>query len=215
VTVLGAAVAPVGAGTDPVTVLIRGLLLARLPHHTDAATGGSRPTTATPSAPPVELERLVRDHGEAAFRLAYSVVGNRPDAEDVAQEALLKAWLALPSFRGEGSLRSWVLRITHTSALAVVRARRQVPVDPVGLDGAPGSEGGEPPAAAERAAAVAAFRDALASLDPLSREIVVLREVEGLSYDEIVALLRVPLPTVKTRLLRARRVLGEQLEGWR
>ena len=63
--------------------------------------------------------------------------------------------------------------------------------------------------------ALDAFEEALDGLDELTRSIVVLREVESLSYDEIAELLDVPLPTVKTRLLRARRQLSASLEGWR
>ena len=63
--------------------------------------------------------------------------------------------------------------------------------------------------------AVGELRDALGELDELSRAIVVLREVEGLSYDDTAATLGVPIPTVKTRLLRARRQLAASLEGWR
>ena len=62
---------------------------------------------------------------------------------------------------------------------------------------------------------MAAFEAALDTLDDLSRSVVVLREVEGMSYEEIATVLEVPLPTVKTRLLRARRVLATALEGWR
>lgn len=62
---------------------------------------------------------------------------------------------------------------------------------------------------------VDAFEDALAELDDLSRSVVVLREVEGLSYEEISQVLEIPLPTVKTRLLRARRLLAAALEGWK
>ena len=62
---------------------------------------------------------------------------------------------------------------------------------------------------------IAAFEQALDKLDELSRSIVVLREVEGMSYDEVAETLEVPLPTVKTRLLRARRVLATALEDWR
>ena len=62
---------------------------------------------------------------------------------------------------------------------------------------------------------MADFEEALDKLDELSRSIVVLREIEGLPYDEIAELLEVPLPTVKTRLLRARRVLAAALSDWR
>lgn len=160
-----------------------------------------------------QLERLVAEHGEAVYRVARSVVGDPVAAEDVAQEALLKAWQALPTYRGEAPLRSWLLRITHNTAVSSVRRRREDPRDPaLLLDGSPVDS---PEHAVERRASMAAFEHALAALDELSRSIVVLREIEGMAYEDIAALLVVPLPTVKTRLLRARRLLSVSLEGWR
>lgn len=159
-----------------------------------------------------ELHKLVVEHGEAAFRVARSIVGDAALAEDVTQDALVKAWLALPSFRGEGSLRSWLLRITHNTAISSLRSRRAEPTDPAEL---PESLRGDIGRDVEGTFTVRAFEDALAELDPLSRTIVVLREVEGLSYEEIADTLKLTLPVVKTRLLRARRRLSVVLEGWR
>lgn len=160
-----------------------------------------------------KLERLVAEHGEAVYRVARSVVGDPVAAEDVAQEALLKAWQALPTYRGEAPLRSWLLRITHNTAVSALRRRREEPHDPMLLpEAAPGDSTER---TIERRASVAAFERALGELDDLSRSIVVLRELEGLSYEDIASLLAVPLPTVKTRLLRARRLLSVSLEGWR
>lgn len=160
-----------------------------------------------------QLERLVTEHGEAVYRVARSVVGDPVAAEDVAQEALLKAWQALPSYRGEAPLRSWLLRITHNTAVSAVRKRREDPLDPAVLPEHAPHDSTEH--TVERRAAMAAFERALAGLDELSRSIVVLRELEGMPYEDIAALLAVPLPTVKTRLLRARRLLSVGLEGWR
>lgn len=167
-----------------------------------------------------KLERLIAEHGEAVYRVAVSVVRDPTAAEDVAQEALLKAWQALPSYRGEAPLRSWLLRITHNTAVSSIRRRREDPLDPALLPdhtptGAGVAAADSPEHAVERRASMAAFETALAELDDLSRSIVVLRELEGMSYEDIAQLLDVPLPTVKTRLLRARRVLSVSLEGWR
>ena len=160
-----------------------------------------------------KLERLIAEHGEAVYRVALSVVRDAMTAEDVAQEPLLKAWQALPSYRGEAPLRSWLLRITHNTAVSSIRRRREDPLDPAVLpEHAPGDSTEH---AVERRASMAAFETALADLDDLSRSIVVLRELEGLAYEDIADLVGVPLPTVKTRLLRARRVLSVSLEGWR
>ncbi len=169
---------------------------------------------AVAAGDPEDLHKLVVEHGNAIYRLALGVVRDPSLAEDVSQDTLVKAWLALPTFRGDASLRSWVLRIAHNTAVSTLRARRAVVVDPVDMP--------EPPPTPERGVetsvqsneAMVAFAGALEKLDELSRSIVVLRELEGLSYEEIANVLDVPLPTVKTRLLRARRRLGIVLKEW-
>lgn len=169
----------------------------------------------TPEAQTPEqlLEELVRDHLDAVYRVAYSVVRDSALAEDVSQDAILKAWRALPTFRGESSLRSWVLRITHNTAISTLRKRREELRDPDLLPERETMSTTEHQVVDRMS--VDAFEEALNQLDELSRSIVVLREIEGLSYDEISEMLEVPLPTVKTRLLRSRRVLAAALEDWR
>ena len=166
------------------------------------------------SSTPVEhLEDLVREHLDAVYRVAFSVVRDSALAEDVSQDAILKAWQALPTFRGDSSLRSWLLRITHNTAISTLRRRREEVRDPRLLPEQPALSTTET-RVVDRAS-IDAFEEALDDLDELSRSIVVLREIEGLSYDEIAEVLDVAMPTVKTRLLRARRVLAAALEGWR
>lgn len=173
------------------------------------STGGRTPDAGAD----VDLESMMVDHAEAAYRVALSITRDHDLAEDVTQDALLKAWQALPTFRGDSPLRNWVLRITHNTAISALRKRREILKDPYELPEQPS------PRTLERQAhgrmALDAFEEALGDLDELTRSIVVLREVESLSYDEISDLLEVPLPTVKTRLLRARRHLAIALEGWR
>ena len=132
-------------------------------------------------------------------------------AEDVAQETLVKAWLALPTFRAESSLRSWVLRIAHNTAVSTLRTRRAVVVDPHEL---PEREGRPEPSVESKVqsqAVVGDFVDALDLLDDLSRSIVVLRELEGMAYEEISEALKISLGTVKSRLSRAHEALDREL----
>ena len=163
---------------------------------------------------PEDLHNLVVEHGDAVYRLALSVVRDRALAEDIAQETLVKAWLALPSFRGDSSLRGWVLRIAHNTAISTLRQRRAVVIDPHDLPEAPTRPEQSVEASVQSGVVLDDFVEALDALDELSRSIVVLRELEGLAYDEIAAILNVPMPTVKTRLLRARRRLGAALADW-
>lgn len=163
---------------------------------------------------PNELHNLVVDHGDAVYRLAKSIVRDSALAEDVAQDTMLKAWLALPNFRGDSSLRSWVMRIAHNTAISTLRARRASVTDPNDMP----EETIKPHKSIERRveseSAMDDFVEALDLLDDLSRSIVVLREIEGMAYEEIADVLDVPLPTVKTRLLRARRRLSAALREW-
>ena len=165
-------------------------------------------------ADPEELHQLVIEHGDAIFRLALSVVKDRALAEDVAQETLVKAWLALPTFRGDSSLRGWVLRIAHNTAISTLRRRRAVVIDPLDMPEAPVAPERSVESRVLSGAAMDDFAAALDDLDELSRSVVVLRELDGLSYEEIAEVLEIPMPTVKTRLLRARRRLGNALREW-
>lgn len=174
----------------------------------------ARPHLQEDQTDPEDLHKLVVEHGDAIYRLAISIVRDRALAEDVAQETLVKAWLALPTLRAETSLRSWILRIAHNTAISTLRTRRAVVIDPHELPEAPSKPEGSVETRVQSGAVMDDFVIALDTLDDLSRSIVVLRELEGLSYEEIADVLKVPLPTVKTRLLRARRRLGSSLREW-
>lgn len=180
----------------------------------EGSPGGTSAATPAAFASTAEaLEELMTEHAEPAYRVALSITRDHDLAQDVTQDAMLKAWQALPNFRGDAPMRNWVLRITHNTAISTLRKRREILKDPTEMPEP------EAPRSVERQAhgrmALDAFEMALGELDELTRSIVVLREVEGLPYDEIAAMLDVPLPTVKTRLLRARRQLSGSLEGWR
>jgi RNA polymerase sigma-70 factor (ECF subfamily) len=156
---------------------------------------------------------IVEEHSAAVYRLARSVVRDPALADDVTQDTFVKVWKHLDGFRGESSLRSWILRIAHNTAVSTLRTIRDSATDPSKLP-----ELGDPigtPRLVEGRLAVDDLREALEQLDDLTRSIVVLREVEGMSYDDIAATLDVPIPTVKTRLLRARRRLATMLDEWR
>lgn len=152
-----------------------------------------------------QLSELIDQHADAVFRVAFGILHDRGLAEDVVQETMVKAWESLGSFRGDASPRTWVLRIAHNAAVSALRRRRDQSMAPEDL---PETEHADDPS--DRAAGranLAAVGRALGALDEVSRTIVVLREVEGLSYQQIADALEVPVPTVKTRLLRARRAL--------
>lgn len=166
-------------------------------------------TAEPPPALDRTLERLIDEYADAVFRVAFGVLRDRGLAEDVVQETMVSAWRSLGSFRGEASVRTWVLRIAHNASISALRRRRDLATAPEELPDRPTGE--DPAARAEGRAGLARVRTALDNLDETSRSIVVLREVEGLSYQQIADTLDLPVPTVKTRLLRARRALQSAL----
>ncbi len=171
----------------------------------------SRRRRADRADPPVldrQLRDLIDEHASAAYHVAFSVLRDRGLAEDAVQETMIKAWRGLPEFRGDSSTRTWVLRIAHNTAIDSLRRRRDRSTAPEDLPDQAG------PASLDDPASRVSGRDdlsrlkvALDGLDETSRTIVVLREVEGLSYQQISETLGISIGTVKSRLLRARRTL--------
>lgn len=159
------------------------------------------------------MEELVHEHADAVYRVALSVTRDPVLAEDASQDALIKAWQALPSFRGEAPLRHWILRITHNVSVSLLRKRREEVIAPLEFPEQEARGPGVESLVQDRLA-IDRFQVALRELDGISRSIVVLREVEGMSYNEMSDVLELPLPTIRTRLLRARRQLADALDGW-
>lgn len=162
---------------------------------------------------------VVLPHLSDALALARWLTGNADDAEDVVQEACLKAHQGLASYAG-GNARAWLLTIVRNASyawLARNRPRRIVAVgDLADLDAlAPSAEAcaATPEAALIAKTDAAALEAAIMLLAHPFREVLVLRDVNGLSYREIAAMLGLPLGTVMSRLSRARRLLMAELGG--
>jgi RNA polymerase sigma-70 factor (ECF subfamily) len=158
------------------------------------------------------FETLVERHRDVVYRVATRIVGE-DDADDVAQDAFLRAFHRLSLFRGESPFRSWLLRITQNAALNALTRRRATPVENRDDDRA------EPEETRERTPVeqleISERRQRLAlklrEIQPPHRAVLVLRDVEGLSYEEIAEVMETPVGTVKGRLHRARRELIEIL----
>ncbi len=173
----------------------------------------SRHTRRRDAAPPSRediLRGLIHDHADAIYRVAYSVVRDQHLAEDITQDTVIKAWRSLPSWSGEGSLKSWVLSIAHNTAVSYLRRMREESRSPDAMPDGPSPESVERSAAGR--SALSDLAGALNDLDKLSRAVVTLRDVEGMTYADIASALDVTVPTVKTRLLRARRELQRSLD---
>lgn len=154
---------------------------------------------------------LIRRHQDFVYGAALRIVRNPVMAQDIAQEAFVRAHRALPGFRGQAQVRSWLYRIATNLALNAVQRRREYPAETLP----------EQPARYDPASDVVnrALREDLAAAigdlpDKLKKPLV-LREYEGMSYQDIADTLDLPINTVRTRILRARRALRDRLEEWR
>lgn len=165
---------------------------------------------------------LVAMHERVVFRTALAALGSREDAEDAAQEAFVMAWRRLPGFRGDSTFKTWMLTITWRKALDRRRARRiwwsrQItsfgsdagasPLDDVATSEPNPERAAISTNLAERA------RDEIARLTPKLRDALLLAASGEHRYDEIAALLGIPLGTVKWRVSEARRLLTTRLEA--
>ncbi|MFC5287841.1 RNA polymerase sigma factor [Actinokineospora guangxiensis] len=158
------------------------------------------------------FDALVRAHTDLMYRVALRVCGDPTDAEDVVQEAWIAAWRALPGFRADAKVSTWLYRVVSNTALAHLRRRKTAvsltEVDVV--DARPTPEGQT--LLQERAAAV---HRAIAALEPSQRIPLVLRELEGLSYAEVAEVLGVDTTALHRRLHRARVALLAKLKELR
>lgn len=152
-------------------------------------------------------------HQHRVYGVALRMLGDPAEAEDAAQEAFVRAHRALPEFRGEARLSTWLYAIVSRLCLTRLeaRGRRRIEPDPAVLERLP-DPAADPGAAAEQGEAAAALRQALGELAEERRIVVVLCDLEGLSYEEIARVLEVPVGTVRSRLHRARSDLRDKLE---
>jgi RNA polymerase sigma-70 factor, ECF subfamily len=158
------------------------------------------------------FELLVDRHRPIVVRVAARIVGSA-DAEDVSQDAFLRAFHRLAHFRGDAPFRSWLLRITHNAALDHLARRRADPVDPDALEQAEQGGARQPADQLELRERIERLQRKLRGLAPNHRAVLVLRDAEGLSYEEIAAITDTPLGSVKGRLHRAREEFIEMLRS--
>jgi len=179
------------------------------------------------------FDQLIDRFSSMAYMLAYRHLGDREEAMDLTQDVFLQIYRKLSSFRGHSSLKTWIHRIVVNMAYnkrkhwrvrkrnltlsldAPVASRESDPNGATLKDRVP-DDSASPAERAERVDREQRLKLILASLPPLHRSILILRDMQELSYDEIADLLQIPVGTVKSRLSRARNELRQQLkrEEW-
>jgi RNA polymerase sigma-70 factor (ECF subfamily) len=167
-----------------------------------------------------EFHDLIRPHERSVYIMALSLLHNEADAEDVAQEAFLKAFRNLPHFRGESKFSTWLISITLNEARSRLRSRKNVKIE--SLDESPEGQGPVTPAllrdwreipseALERKEIRGLLQQAITDLPLIYREVFLLRDVEELSVNESAEALGISVASVKVRLHRARIMMQKKL----
>jgi RNA polymerase sigma-70 factor (ECF subfamily) len=170
------------------------------------------------------FSEVVRLHGDKVFNLVLRMVGTRAEAEDIAQEVFVTVFKSIDTFRGDAKFSTWLLRIAANHSKNRIKYLARRATDRNGLDGATEAQLADqgrapvqshidaPDALLEAAELEQLMQQAIATLDEEHRLLVVLRDIEELSYEEIGQITGLPEGTVKSRLHRARMALKEQMQ---
>lgn len=161
-----------------------------------------------------DFEKIAAEHERSVYLYCLRMMGNREDALDCAQEAMLNAYRAFERYRGDAHVKTWFLRIAHNVCIDQLRRRKSI----VSLDSL--REEGYDPADTRSLSPYAALAqkersrllaEAVKKLPDDQRAVLVLRDFQDMSYDEISELLSLPLGTVKSRIKRAREKIKQIL----
>jgi RNA polymerase sigma-70 factor (ECF subfamily) len=166
------------------------------------------------------FEELVLKYQRQIYTVAYRFMGNHEDASDLAQEAFIKAYKSIDRFRGESSLKTWLYHIVANVCRDELRKRKKGQV--LSLDAPISTEEGEitrqtedwtyaPDLIYESKEAQYFIQEAINQLTPEYKEVIILREIQGFSYEEIARHLGCSLGTIKSRLNRARKAMRDLL----
>ena len=173
------------------------------------------------------FEQLIDRHEDRLYRVAMRLLRNENDAREVLQDALLSAWQNLDSFAGRAQFGSWIYRVTVNAALMLLRSRRRRPTvsvedlapgvldEAIGASHDSGSDWSKRPDEQLQSGELKQhIEGALDQLPEILRLVFVLRDVEGMSTEETAEILDITIPTVKTRLHRARLALREAISRY-
>lgn len=162
------------------------------------------------------FEELFTKYQDMVFNIAWSMSGNRELAEDITQEAFVRAYLGLPAFRGKSAFKTWLYRIAVNQALRTRgqfarRIEAEQPMEDLMLT----SDERSPDEAAEASEMERSVREAIASLPEPQRAVITLRYLEGLELAEVAEVLGSPLGTVKSRIHHALKKISYLLRDWK
>jgi RNA polymerase sigma-70 factor (ECF subfamily) len=161
------------------------------------------------------LEELLLSYEKKVYNIAYRLMGSEADAADMAQEALIKIYRGVRGFKGEASFSSWVYRLTVNTCMDGLRKRKRAPISlEYTMESGVSFEDSGADAPETRALSIERAEDIQKAIGMLSAEhrtVVVMRDISGLSYEEIADSLRISVGTVKSRINRARQRLKELL----
>jgi RNA polymerase sigma-70 factor, ECF subfamily len=166
------------------------------------------------------FNQLILEYQNLVYRQAYYMLHDHDRAEDISQESFLKAFNHLPSYRG-GSFRSWLLQITTRTCLDELRSQKRRQTFPFSLLNRAGEAADAAEAIPQTGCSVEetverfevnrVLRQHLEKLDPKYRSVIVLTDLQGIQYEEAAEILGIPVGTLKSRLVRARRLLSSSL----
>ena len=165
------------------------------------------------------FEELVLEYEKKVYNVALRMLNNSEDAADMTQEAFIKAYNSLSGFRGDSKFSVWLTRIVSNLCLDFMRSRNRRPTVSLSMEDEDGEDvqldiadtSQSPEQLLERSLTRESVRRGLQSLPEDYREILLLREIQGLSYDEIAAALDIEVGTVKSRIFRGRKKLCDYL----
>lgn len=165
---------------------------------------------------PDAIEALLSQYEKKIYNTALRMMGNQEDAMDAAQDAMIKIYCNLPSFKGECAFYSWAYRIAVNTCLDGLRRRKSdwhIPIvdDEGNTYDLPDGNAADPESQFESAAKMEEIKQAVSQLEPEHRTVIVLRDIQGCSYQDIADILKCNMGTVKSRISRARLQLQKLL----
>ena len=154
---------------------------------------------------------LVVRHQDRIYTAVLRFCGDAEDARDIVQRAFLNAWRRLESFKGDAAFSTWMYRIAFNESVSFRREGGRRRLAPLTESAPEPADDRRPGDRLDSAEARGQVQQALSLLDPDERKIIILKELDGRSYDEISEIMEIPKGTVRSRLFRAREVLRDKL----